>query len=114
MQSDKEPTYAKRRDITTKELKQQLEQIEIRSRNIKTRITKRKRGKAANRRTEHSGFQLGDRVYAKTKGALNICTRTVIGTTGDRMTFRGDCRTKTWRAPKNVTVTERAHTEDEY
>ncbi len=93
------------RDITIKELEQQLEQIEIRSRNIKTRITKLKRETAANRRTELSGFQLGDRVYVKTKGAHNICTRTVIGITEDRITFRGDCVTKTWRAPKNVTVT---------
>ena len=88
------------RDITIKELEQQLEQIEIKSRNIKTRITKLEREKAANRRTEHSGFQLGDRVYAKTKGALNICTRTVIGITGDRIIFCGDCGTKTWRDPR--------------
>jgi len=99
------------RDITIKELEQQREQLEIRSRNIKTRITKLKREKAANRRTGFSGFQLGDKVYAKSKGALNIRTGIVIGITGDRISFRGDCGTKMWRAPKNLEVTERARTE---
>ena len=106
------------RDITIKELEQQLEQqleqLEIRSRNIKTHITKLKREKFANRRIGLSGFQLGDRVYAKTKGALNIRTCTVIGITVDRITFRADCGTKTWRAPKNLEMTERTRTEDEF
>jgi len=95
------------RDITIKELEQQLEKLEIKSRNIKTQITRLKREKVANRKTGLSGFQLGGRVYPKTKGALNKRTDTVIGMTGDRITFRGDCGTKTWRAPKNLEVTER-------
>jgi len=102
------------RDITIKELEQQLEQLEIRSRNIKTQITKLKQEKLTNRRTGLSGFQLGDRVYGKTKGALNIRTGIVIGIKGDKITFRGDCGTKTWRVPKNLEVTERTRTEDEF
>lgn len=57
---------------------------------------------------------MGHRLRHKTKGSVNIRTGTVIGITGYRIIFRGDCGTKTWRAPKNLEVTERTRTEDEF
>ena len=102
-------------DHSIEELEDQLRELEIRQQRTKARITELKARRA--RRRAGNGFsriQLGDRVYAKISGTLNVRSGTVIGVAKDKITYRGDCGTKTWRAPKNLEVTERPGTQDEF
>lgn len=96
-------------DETIELLEQQIKELQIEQRKVQTKITELKAQKVrrSKPKTGFSGFQLGDRVYAKTSGTLNIRSGTVIGITGKKITYRGDCGTKTWRSPKNLTVVER-------
>ncbi len=82
-------------------------QIESQERTIHDQIKQIRQKRARPSKPAFNGFQLGDRVIARTSGTLNIRTGTVIGVTHSKITYRGDCGTKTWRAPKNLKVIER-------
>ena len=86
------------------ELIEQLRDLEITKRELKSKlrdIQSKKQKKAFH------GFQLGDRVYARTKGTLNVRSGTVTGITSKKISYKGDCGTKTWRKPSNLQVTDR-------
>ncbi len=96
-------------DQAIKNLEQQIKDLKIQQIHAQTRVSELKAQRASYQpKKGFSGFQLGNRVYAKTSGTLNIRSGTVIGITGRKITYLGDCGTKSWRSPKNLTVVSRS------